>query len=76
MGLSYFTCATESAGLFQVSIGALEDSRLLVWPAEQLQQYLKSKPFLTAVFTNLVGKDITTKLYQVSQVLPESFSRN
>ena len=51
---------------FKVSISALEDSLFLTWPVQQLQLYLKSKPFLAAVFTNLVGKDITHKLYQVS----------
>ncbi len=49
----------------QVSIRAVEDSRLLTWSAKDIQAYLKTNVYCGAVFSNLLGKDITHKLYQV-----------
>uniref|UniRef100_T1IMG3 POPDC1-3 domain-containing protein n=1 Tax=Strigamia maritima TaxID=126957 RepID=T1IMG3_STRMM len=53
--------------LFQVTITAVEDSRYICWPRSRLQQLLKTHPFLEAVINNLVGKDITFKLYSLNE---------
>ncbi|XP_064628543.1 blood vessel epicardial substance-like [Lineus longissimus] len=54
---------------FQVTIYAMEDSKLLTWSPKQFHQYLRTNPFIDALLTNLMGKDITVKLYQLQEML-------
>ena len=63
-----FSCS-HSARSFQVSIRATDDSRLLTWETEHLRDFLQDKPYFASVITNLLGKDITHKLYQVHEML-------
>lgn len=60
---------TGSEQLFQVSITAVEPCRYLCWQRRRLQQVLKMNHFLEAVVYNLVGKDITYKLYSLNETL-------
>ena len=48
---------------------AVEESRLLIWNRNALDKFLKKEAFIQAVFLNLIGKDITSKLYQVQDLL-------
>ncbi|XP_074661356.1 popeye domain-containing protein 1-like [Tubulanus polymorphus] len=59
----------EEQGNYQVTITAVEDCRLLTWNPHDFCAYLKSQPFAKALMTNLMGKDITVKLYQVQELL-------
>ena len=52
-----------------MTVTAVEESRLLTWNRTALDKFLKKEAFLQAVFHNLIGKDITTKLYQVQDLL-------
>jgi len=53
----------------QVTVSAVEESRILVWRRAALDKFLKKESFLQAVFHNLIGRDITSKLYQVQDLL-------
>ncbi|KAK3856720.1 hypothetical protein Pcinc_036970 [Petrolisthes cinctipes] len=61
--------ADTSDELFQVSIMAEERSQYLCWPRPRLRHVLNLRPFLRAVIHNLIGKDITTKLYSLNEQL-------
>ncbi|XP_071525590.1 popeye domain-containing protein 1-like isoform X2 [Panulirus ornatus] len=62
-------CADDSDELFQVSIVAEERSKYLCWTRPRLRHLLHLRPFLRAIIHNLVGKDITTKLYSLNEQL-------
>lgn len=53
----------------QVSIVASEDSFLLTWSLIKLKTYLDTDPFMSRVFHNVVGKDVSNKLYQIQELL-------
>jgi hypothetical protein len=55
--------------VLQVTISALEDSKLLTWNPKAYHQYLQTNPFVDSLLTNLMGKDITVKLYQLQEML-------
>ena len=55
--------------MIQVSISSVEDSQAIVWPIKDLLPFLKTRTFISAVFNNLMGKDITIKLYQMQELL-------
>lgn len=59
----------EDEDTYQVSIIASEDSFLLTWSAIKLKTYLDTDPFLSAVFNNVIGKDVSNKLYQIQELL-------
>lgn len=48
---------------------AIEESRLLIWNRAALDKFFKREAFIEAVFHNLIGKDITSKLYKVQDLL-------
>lgn len=51
---------------YQVSIVALEESRLLVWNRDKLKLSISCQPYLQAVLDNILGKDVVKKLLLVS----------
>ncbi|KFB37899.1 AGAP000013-PA-like protein [Anopheles sinensis] len=53
---------------FQVSIMAMEDSRVLIWHRDKLKLSMISEPFLETVFDHILGRDVVKKLMQVTQV--------
>ncbi|XP_043202872.1 blood vessel epicardial substance-like [Amphibalanus amphitrite] len=55
--------------VYQVSIVAVEDSTYLTWSSSVLTPILRNSSFLNAVIHNLVGKDISQKLYRVAEGL-------
>ncbi|OWF52518.1 blood vessel epicardial substance-A-like [Mizuhopecten yessoensis] len=54
---------------FQVSIEAADDSLLLTWPIPQLKNHLDTDSFMASILHVLVGKDVSTKLYQIQELL-------
>ncbi|GAB1609005.1 blood vessel epicardial substance-like [Argonauta hians] len=54
---------------FQVTLVAIEDCSLLTWKCAAMQRFLHDHPFLGTVLHNLLGKDITHKLYQIQELL-------
>ncbi|XP_055390080.1 popeye domain-containing 2 isoform X2 [Condylostylus longicornis] len=53
---------------FQVSIMAMEESRVLIWHRDKLKLSIMTEPFLQAVFDHILGRDVVKKLMQVTQV--------
>lgn len=53
---------------FQVSIMAMEESRILIWHRDKLKLSIMAEPFLQAVFDHILGRDVVKKLMQVTQV--------
>ncbi|XP_023228947.1 blood vessel epicardial substance-like isoform X1 [Centruroides sculpturatus] len=60
-------CPTDSDKLFQVTVTALEPCRLLCWQRRRIRQVLKNNQFLDIIMYNLIGKDITHKLYSLNE---------
>lgn len=58
----YFFC------LLQVSIMAMEESRVLIWHRDKLRLSIIGEPYLQTVFDHVLGKDVVKKLMQVTQV--------
>nr|XP_053604511.1 blood vessel epicardial substance-like isoform X2 [Plodia interpunctella] len=65
---------------FQVSIMAMEESRVLVWHRDKLKLSIMSDAFLQTAFDHILGRDVVHKLLQVSETmgvsnghLPNSF---
>lgn len=53
---------------FQVSIMAMEESRVLIWHRDKLRLSIINDSFLRTVFDHILGKDVVKKLMQVTQV--------
>ncbi|XP_055298131.1 blood vessel epicardial substance isoform X4 [Sitodiplosis mosellana] len=53
---------------FQVSIMAMEESRVLIWHRDKLRLSIINESFLQTVFDHILGKDVVKKLMQVTQV--------
>ncbi|CAG2100593.1 unnamed protein product, partial [Medioppia subpectinata] len=51
---------------YQVSIVALEESRLLVWNRDKLKLSISCDPYLQTLLDNILGKDVVKKLLLVS----------
>lgn len=60
---------TKDYFFLQVSIVASEDSFLLTMSVIKLKTYLDTDPFISNVFYNVVGKDVSNKLYQIQELL-------
>ncbi|EDX18507.1 GD17511 [Drosophila simulans] len=60
---------------FQVSIMAMEESRVLIWHRDKLKLSIMAEPFLQTVFDHILGRDVVRKLMQVTQV-SESIASN
>ncbi|CAG0892260.1 unnamed protein product [Darwinula stevensoni] len=59
----WFTSATNHK--FQVSVMAVENSKLLIWHRDKLKLTIMSDVFLQAVFDHILGRDVVKKLMQV-----------
>ena len=49
----------------QVSITAMEESRVLIWHRDKLKLTMITDQFLQAVFDHILGRDVVKKLMQV-----------
>jgi len=54
---------------YQVSIVALEESRLLVWNRDKLKLSISCDPYLQTILDNILGKDVVKKLLLVSDTV-------
>ncbi|CAL8108611.1 unnamed protein product [Orchesella dallaii] len=63
----YFGVATDE--LFQVTITALEESKLLVWHRDKLRLTIMNDEFLRVIFDHIIGRDVVRKLIQVSDTI-------
>uniref|UniRef100_A0A2A4K8U2 POPDC1-3 domain-containing protein n=1 Tax=Heliothis virescens TaxID=7102 RepID=A0A2A4K8U2_HELVI len=66
----WFGVSTDE--FFQVSIMAMEESRVLVWHRDKLKLSIMSDAFLQAVFDHILGRDVVHKLMQVSETMAVS----
>uniref|UniRef100_A0A182PM53 POPDC1-3 domain-containing protein n=1 Tax=Anopheles epiroticus TaxID=199890 RepID=A0A182PM53_9DIPT len=46
---------------FQVSIMAMEESRVLIWHRDKLKLSIIAEPFLQAVFDHILGRDVVSE---------------
>ena len=51
----------------QVTLTATEPCQLLCWGRKELLNVLAANPFLNVIMYNLIGKDITHKLYSLNE---------
>ncbi|KAG8234596.1 hypothetical protein J437_LFUL017099 [Ladona fulva] len=61
----WFGVSTDE--FFQVSITAMEESRVLIWHRDKLKLTIITDQFLQAVFDHILGRDVVKKLMQVSR---------
>ncbi|XP_054270498.1 blood vessel epicardial substance-like isoform X3 [Macrosteles quadrilineatus] len=61
---------------FQVSVTAMEDSRVLLWHRDKLKLSIITDQFLQAVFDHILGRDVVKKLMQVSETMSATNSHN
>ncbi|XP_055682180.1 blood vessel epicardial substance isoform X2 [Lutzomyia longipalpis] len=66
----WFGVSTDD--FFQVSIMAMEESRVLIWHRDKLKLSIMAEPFLQAVFDHILGRDVVKKLMQVSETMAAS----
>ncbi|XP_033122973.1 blood vessel epicardial substance-like isoform X2 [Anneissia japonica] len=52
---------------FQVTITAEEDCRYVQWSRRKLESFLKREPFMKVVLQTSIGRDVSQKLYAISQ---------
>ncbi|XP_044006960.1 popeye domain-containing protein 3-like isoform X2 [Aphidius gifuensis] len=57
---------------FQVSITAMEESRILLWHRDKLKLSIIGDQFLQAIFDHILGRDVVKKLLQVSETMSAS----
>ncbi|XP_076373987.1 popeye domain-containing protein 1-like isoform X1 [Tachypleus tridentatus] len=60
-------CTLDSDRLFQVTLSAIEPCRYIRWPRRELELFLNNNPFMRVILHNLIGKDITHKLYSLNE---------
>ncbi|XP_063233765.1 blood vessel epicardial substance [Bacillus rossius redtenbacheri] len=66
----WFGVSTDE--FFQVSITAMEESRVLIWHRDKLKLTIITDQFLQAVFDHILGRDVVKKLMQVSETMAAS----
>jgi len=54
---------------FQVSVTAMEESRVLLWHRDKLKLTIIADSFLQAVFDHILGRDVVKKLMQVGYLM-------
>ncbi|KAH9508985.1 hypothetical protein Btru_048471 [Bulinus truncatus] len=59
----------ESNEKYQVTITSSEDSLILSWSYPTLRGYLATNHFMWTIFTHVVGKDVSDKLYKIQELL-------
>ncbi|XP_008202836.1 blood vessel epicardial substance isoform X1 [Nasonia vitripennis] len=69
----WFGVSTDE--FFQVSITAMEESRVLLWHRDKLKLSIISDQFLQAVFDHILGRDVVKKLMQVSETMAAASSQ-
>lgn len=52
---------------YQVTIMALEESRLMIWHRDKLKLSICTEPYLQAILDNVLGKDVVKKLLFVTE---------
>ncbi|XP_076358819.1 popeye domain-containing protein 1-like, partial [Tachypleus tridentatus] len=57
----------DSDKVYQVTLTAVEPCRYICWPRRDLQLFLNIDPFMSVIIHNLIGKDITNKLYSLNE---------
>lgn len=57
---------------FQVSVTAMEESRVLLWHRDKLKLTIITDSFLQAVFDHILGRDVVKKLMQVNETMAAS----
>jgi blood vessel epicardial substance len=67
----YFGVSTDD--YFQVSITAIDESKILIWHRDKLKLSIITDEFLQIAFDHILGRDVVKKLMQVSQVRNEIF---
>lgn len=61
------SCDSNNDKRFQVTLTATEPCQLLCWGRNELLNVLATNPFLNVIMYNLIGKDITHKLYSLNE---------
>ncbi|XP_023710710.1 blood vessel epicardial substance-A isoform X2 [Cryptotermes secundus] len=59
----------NSDDVFQVTITAEQECLYMCWPRLKLERVLRHRPLLKVVLSNIIGKDITHKLYSLNEHL-------
>ncbi|XP_076373448.1 popeye domain-containing protein 3-like isoform X2 [Tachypleus tridentatus] len=59
---------------YQVTVTALEESRLIVWHRDKLKLSICGDTFLQAVFDNILGKDVVKKLMLITETSTNEIS--
>ncbi|EEB11347.1 popeye domain containing protein, putative [Pediculus humanus corporis] len=59
---------------FQVSITAMEESRVLIWHRDKLKLSIITDQFLQAVFDHILGRDVVKKLMQFEPFQRKNYS--
>lgn len=62
----YFGVSTDD--YFQVSITAIDESKILIWHRDKLKLSIINDEYLQNTFDHILAKDVVKKLMQVSQV--------
>ncbi|XP_071801621.1 popeye domain-containing protein 3-like [Asterias amurensis] len=57
----------ETSDNFQVTLTATTYCRYMCWQRDNLKQFLETQPYLKQVFSNIIGTDITKKLYLLTE---------
>ncbi|KAI9559314.1 hypothetical protein GHT06_016103 [Daphnia sinensis] len=63
----------SSDEMFQVSIRACEESRVLLWQCDKLRVILQKDAFLRSVLHEILGRDVVRKHCQVREKVASSF---
>ncbi|VVC33089.1 Hypothetical protein CINCED_3A015398 [Cinara cedri] len=63
----WFGVSTDE--FFQVSVTAVEDSRVLLWHRDKLRLSIITDQFLYTIFDHILGRDVVKKLMQVSETM-------
>lgn len=56
----------NSDGTYQVSIMAVQESRILIWNLDKLKSFIFKEPYLQSILDNILGKDVVKKLTVVT----------
>ncbi|KAL4233329.1 hypothetical protein ACF0H5_008011 [Mactra antiquata] len=64
---AYIGSSTQDT--FKVTISAVEDSLLYSWSHDRLVNHLSRDPVFKNIFNQLIGKDISQKLYEIQELV-------
>ncbi|XP_050428624.1 blood vessel epicardial substance isoform X2 [Adelges cooleyi] len=63
----WFGVSTDE--FFQVSVTAVEDSRILLWHRDKLRLSIITDQFLYTIFDHILGRDVVKKLMQANETV-------